>query len=205
MKDRRKLALILLILVAISCLVCAIWHLMVKPEIYQPNLIRPKDFPEILIVPESVQKVDYRSSSTVGAYSVTFIVHDPYPSEETQTFIKKHLKSHGWQRLNYHLLNPDVPASCTPLLRIKWPRPEGRKGDQPVRWMEDWLNANNESISVDCTYALLNENELDLNRLDVHLTFFERNSWIHRYVLRYKELHPGEFAESTAAGQFGEQ
>lgn len=225
MKTHTKLFSVLLVFVGLLFLACAIWHLIEKYNTYKPNPIRPKDFPEILVAPEAAVSLDYstplNSKRAPHTYSLSFIVYDRYPSEKTRNFVKEHLKLNGWQRLNYHLLNPEVPieypnvllyelyrdANASEKERCQAPKPTG--GDWPLRWMENWLSKNDEHIDIIFEYVPLDgekhapptEENLDLNRLYVNMTFFGQDSWVHPHISRYKELHPEEFDESTVTHQ----
>lgn len=210
-----KVLLILCVLVVTVCSAVAIWYMRRQHDVYTIHPIRPKDFPEILIAPEHTEKVDYSSPSTTHraprTYSLSFVVNDPYPSKNTRNFIEQHLISNGWQHLNYLLLNPDVPVQYSnPILYQIWrdinelDKHNRDKGEWPLRWRDDWLNKNNEHISIFWGYVPRikdiiippTEENLDLNRLEVNMTFFERDSWVRPHILRYKELHPEEFKES---------
>jgi hypothetical protein len=75
--------------------------------------------------------------------------------------------------------------------------------------MEDWVSKNVEHIGIFFGYVPLTrekyapptEENLDLNRLRVDMSFFERGSWVRPQILRYKELHPEEFEEGKNANQ----
>jgi len=209
MKKSIKLLVILSISIALCCLVVIRLYSTTKEKVYKRHPIRPVDFPEILIAPEWAVSLNHSTPSNTqrmpNTYGLTFIVHTPFPSEDTRNFIKEHLSSKGWHRLNFHLLNPQVPISLGPL-GLEWPKRKGEKKEWPIYWMEDWLSKNEESISVNCAYGRLNKNEpnlfeLDLNILNVTLTYHERNSWVRSDIARYKQLHPEEFDESNDANK----
>ena len=184
-------------------------YLIKKEKVYKRHPIRPVDFPEILIAPEWAVSLNHSTPSNTrrvpDTYGLNFIVHDPFPSEDTRNFIKEHLSSKGWLRLNYHLQNPQVPLSLGPL-GLKWPKRKGENKEWPIYWMEDWLSKDDESIKVICAYGRLNKNEpnsfeLDLNILNVNFAYFGRESWMSGVISKYKELHPEEFDESNDANE----
>lgn len=215
----RRVTVISLLVLAFFCLVAVAWYLTVKRNTYKPDPIRPKDFPDILIAPKNAVLIDHatpsKSQCAPYIYHLCFVVEDPYPSEETHSFIEEHLRSHGWQRLKYHLLNPDVPASRTPMLGIEWPQtvpesldPESvdmllakgeQKGDYPVRYiMEDWVSENDQHVGVMLYYrADLATKKVHRDKVYVNLTLFERESWILPYIVSYRQLHPEEFQDSN--------
>jgi len=183
-----KRYLTLLVFAAILVVVGAAGFLLRRQNVYHPNPIRPRDFPDILIVPESAKQVDYSEPSRIvpGVYSVSFVVNDPHPSQNIRNFIGQHLESNGWQLLKYHLMNPEIPASLDPF-RFKWTFPQ----------IEGWLNENNDHVSIDYVYKKLDEEQFDLSKVQVIMTFFRQDSWISTEISRYKELHPEEFSENT--------
>jgi len=188
LKSYTKLYLTLLAFAATLIAVGAVRYLVRKQNTYHPNPVRPKDFPDILIVPESAKEVDYSEPSQIvpGVYSVSFVVNDPHPSESIRNFIEKHLKSKGWQRLKYHLMNPETPISLSPF-GFHW----------SFSQIEDWLNENDDHISIHYAYEKLDEEQFDLSKVQLIMTFFRRDSWIGTEISRYKELHPEEFSEDT--------
>ena len=220
-KDKdRKLLLILGSVAVVLCLVAVGWHLAVKRGDDKPNPIRPKDFPQILVAPEGAVLLDHSTPwnrrSAPHTYGFSFVVEDPYPSEKTRNFIEDHLESRGWRRLKYHLLNPDVPASHTPMLGIELPltvpeslNPESvnmllderkwKGEDYPVRYiMEDWVSEEDQHIDVTLYYrADLSTRRVHRDKVHVDLGLFKRESWIRPWVLRYKELHPEEFQDGN--------
>jgi len=190
MKTYRKAFLTLLVFVAVLSAVGAIWHLMRKQGIYEPNPVRPDDFPTFLILPESAEDVDYQIRREDGIYGVSFIINDPHPSEKTRDFVYKQLKSNGWQRLNHHLMNPEIPIHLAPF-EFNWSFPQ----------IEDWLNKDDDHISIHYAYEKLSKEEFDFSKVQVIMTFFDRNSWVRPQVLRYKKFHPEEFDRSTVKNQ----
>ena len=71
--------------------------------------------------------------------------------------------------------------------------------------MQDWLNTKGESIKVILQYCSLPGNEQEPNSLCVSLLFSESNARQRPWVLKYKELHPDEFKESTDVSKSNEQ
>jgi hypothetical protein len=209
-KDNDKRLLLIFGCVAVVlCLVAVGWYLAVERGDYKPNPIRPKDFPEILVVPESAEAVDYFSGrgKVKGVYGVSFVAKDPYPSEDTCNLIEKRLISNGWQRLNYRLLGPRTPrfepGPIPPRLdsaSVDFVIPkEKQKGVLALKLREeDWVNRDEELISVFLSYSAdLATKDVDRDEVFVDLTFFERESWVRPYILRYRELHPEEFQDGN--------
>jgi hypothetical protein len=208
MRNRLKLLLTLGIVVTLLCFLSVVWYVRVKPNIYKPKPIRPNDFPEILIAPENSVLVDHTVPSVSGSvphtYGLSFIVHEPYPSDDTHKFIENHLSSNGWQRLNYDLLNPYSPAAQTRAIpefldpqTVNMLFPKGKqKGVYPGMWIkEDWIK-DDEYIGVSLSYAAeLDTKRVQRDKVYVNLSFFGRKSWIRPYILKYKELHSEEFGE----------
>jgi len=178
MKTQPRFLLISLALVSLLLVCVSILYLCKKEHTYKPHPIRPGNFPQILIAPAGAVSLDHSETSipkqSPFAYTLTFIANDPYPSKDTCNFIETHLKSNGFQRLNYHLMNPDVPSEFPNVMlyqfyqktgkldestkeKCRSPRPEG--GNQPIRWMEDWLNKNNEHVCIDGGYIPLTDEE----------------------------------------------
>jgi len=198
-----KLIKVLLVFVGLAT-VCGIWYLYKynKPAPYKPNPIRPQDFPEILIPPDGAVSIDYSSPSNSDlpphTYSLSFQVHDPYPSDKTRNFIEEHLRSKGWKRLNYDLMNPHVPTEYPPILYDLLQATNSlekykKEDDKYITWMEDWVNEQEESISVSVSCADPSKKMEHRNKPFVDLTFFGRESWIRPWISKYKELHPEEF------------
>jgi hypothetical protein len=204
MKNYVKLFLSLLI-IAGFLLPVGVWYIMTKREIYKPNPTRPKDFPEILIAPEHAISLDHSipSRRVPHVYGLSFVVHDPYPSKDTRNFIKEHLTSNGWQRLNYELLNPNN-AIAPPSETMPQSLPSHtmnflqKQGYQRIPWSkEDWVSKDDEYINVILCYSVdLATTEVHRDKPYVNLSLFERESWVRHFILRYKELHPEEFESS---------
>jgi hypothetical protein len=209
-KDNDKRLLLILGSVAVVlCLVAVGWHLAAGRGHHKRSAVRPKDFPEILVVPESGETVEYRSGrgKVKGVYGVSFVVKEPYPSEDTCNFIEKRLISNGWQRLNYELQSPysprfkprPIPRRLDPATLDSLIPKEKQKGVQALTLrQEEWVNKDEEHIDVFLYYlADLATKEVRRDRLCVDLSLFERESWIRPYLLRYKELHPEEFQDGN--------
>jgi hypothetical protein len=132
-------------------------------------------------------------------------VKDPYPSENTRKFIREYLRSNGWQRLNYNLMNPDKPLSKRSLSLFLPPDanfipPEEQKEDWPLVWEENWVK-DNESITVYLAHLEPGTKQVCRDKVCVSLVLFDRKSWIVSWISRYKKLHPEEFKEGAAVPQ----
>ena len=187
-----KLITILLVFVVLV-VVCSFWYLYNEPTPYKPNPIRPKEFPEILVPPDSAVSIDYSVPSDSGraphTYSLSFQVHDPYPSDKTRNFIEEHLRSKSWKRLNYDLMNPHVPTEYPPilydLLQATNSLEKYKKEDiKYIMWMEDWVNEQDERISVSVSCAGPTKRMGHRNKPFVDLTFFGRESWVGPLISR---------------------
>jgi hypothetical protein len=203
MKKSTKALFFLCVLVVTVFSALAIWYVWRHHDIYTIHPIRPKDFPEILIATEHAEKVDYQSPSTTHCaphtYQLSFVTKDPYPSENTRNFIREYLRSNGWQRLNYNLMNPDKPLSKRPLSLFLPPDanfipPEEQKEDWPLVWNEDWVK-DNESIRVHLLHLEPGTEQVCRDKVCVILVLFDRKSWMVPWISRYKKLHPEEFNE----------
>lgn len=212
MKKNAKLILIILLIFTISlCFVGVIVQFRSKQRNYEPHPIRPKDFPKILIAPENATSLDHSVPSwqVPNVYSLHFRIEDPFPSDTTREFIENHLRANGWRKLKYHLLNPHVPAEYpNPLLYDMYRDTNGLNEHDPeaeknrfFMWRQDWVNKNDENISVTLTCADSVRKQVYHDKPQVSLVCFKRDSWIRTEVLRYKKLHSEEFAETVATDQ----
>jgi len=199
----KKIGLIVAALVACVALAITWWNLGRRAEKHKHHPVRPDDFPEILIAPEGAQIYDHSTPSNTRrdthSYTLTFIAEDPYPSTNTHEFIQQHLSSHGWQRLKYHLLNPDVPAKYhNPMwyaLLKECNDVESYESEAKYFGIgtKDWVNDNDETICVNWMYKPLNDNQVDPNRVEFQIELYKRESWVKNWLLKYKKLHPEEF------------
>ncbi len=196
MKNRNHIIVILCIL--LLCLIMTFVYWRLKPALSGPSSERPDDFPDILIVPDNAERVEYSTPSNTRraphTYRVSYFVRDPYPSKNTRETLEEHFRKHGWWPLKYHLLNPTVPASVQPLLQNPWPMPKDG-GNIPLFYTEDWVNEDNEHLGVAWSYERVGERTIDPNVFHVYMSFFERDSWISSEVTKYKKIHPEEFGE----------
>jgi len=198
MKKWVKVLIPLSAFVVIVCSAVAIWYVRRHHDVYTIHSIRPKDFPEILIVPEQAERVDYSSPSNTHraphTYRLSFVKKDPYPSENTLNFIREHLQSNGWQRLKYDLLNPHSPLWQAPFVPeyldpntvdILFPKRK-QKGNYPVLWRkEDWIK-DDENINVALYYSSdLTTKKVNRDRLYVNLSSFGRKSWCAEHTLHF--------------------
>ncbi|MFC1737986.1 hypothetical protein ACFL1G_02930 [Planctomycetota bacterium] len=168
--------------IGILLLLTAILLLILHSNPYKPNPIRPVNFPEILVVPEEANDIDC-SREKDGFYGVSFTINEPFPFEKTRDEIHKHLESFGWKRLKYHIMNPEVSADSDAFGFIK----------QPFRTTEDWLDQNDNSISLYYTSVKTNEDEIDMSKVHVIMHYRDRESYMKTWILKYKKLHPNEF------------
>jgi endonuclease/exonuclease/phosphatase family metal-dependent hydrolase len=168
---------------------------------HKPNPIRPDYFPEILIAPEQAKEIDYRHiNRKQDIYSLSFIKDEPYPFKQTIKNMHQHLESHGCRQLKYSLLNPQIPATHDPF----------GLGKLDVRFVEDWLDENDNNISI--IYILLlkperidkskiqdvsviDANDYDYNKIYVNMFFLGQKSWVQPSISKYRELHPEEFTK----------
>jgi hypothetical protein len=139
-------------------------------------------------------------------------VDEPYPSDETYEFIEKHLDVKGWKRLEYDLFNPrcqlpapvDIPRHLNPdTVDSIFPKRK-QKGEYPVSWRkEDWVSKNDAHISVSLYYrAELATKEVYRDRVHANLSFYSPNH-VREYILRYKDLHPQEFEDTSNLSRSG--
>ena len=213
-KDWVKILLAFFSFVILAIFLVSIWYMKKHRDAYTINPVRPKEFPEILIVSEDAQRIDYSSPAdtrrAAHTYMVSYEVNDPYPSERTYDFITKRLTSNGWQRLRYDLLNPQSPLWQAPFVPeyldpntvdILFPKRK-QKGSYPVLWRkENWIKYDDYIIVTLSYFADLSTKKVDRDRLHVGLEFFGRDSWIKPWILKYKQIHPEEFDEGTSVPQ----
>jgi endonuclease/exonuclease/phosphatase family metal-dependent hydrolase len=112
----------------------------------------------------------------------------------------QHLESHGCRQLKYSLLNPQIPVTHDPF----------GLGKLDIRFVEDWLDKNDNNISI--IYILLlkpekidkskiqdisviDANNYDYNRIYLYMFYHGQKSWIQPFISKYKELHPEEASE----------
>jgi hypothetical protein len=164
----------------------------------KPTSERPVYFPGILAHPPLAENMNYSGSPSEGIYGLNFTVKDPYPSEATHRFINEYLTNNGWQRLNYDLLNPNIPCSMKHLWpffgergKATYTLPEQQKAEIPLVRSEDWLNKDNSHISV--LYNNSGKTGDITDQVFVNMSFYNKDSWMRNYVLQYKKLHPEEF------------
>ena len=204
MKTKNKVVLFLLASIVVFFLVASItWVVISRFYGYKPCSVRPDDFPSILVAPENAEWLDHStpeiSKCAPYTYGINYIIHDPYPSEKTRQFINNHLKSNGWQRLKYHLMNPKSFLAKDPkLLGIGTSEPnlvplEEQASNWPYyKWMEDWINKDGEIVMVSISYG---SKQLNLATPFINMSLFKKESWITHWVFRYKKLHPDEFEQ----------
>jgi len=217
-KNWVKILLVLSSFVIIVVSLVAIWYVRKHRDAYTINSVRPKEFPEILIVPEDAQRTDYSSPAdtrrAAHTYRVSYEVNDPYPSARTYAFITDRLTSNGWRRLEYDLVSPHQPRFQVPLLpkyvdanvaKSYLPNDQGRNIFVLENRSEDWINSNNdEVITVNLWYyAELTTGKVYHDKVNVNLSYFGRESWLVSCVSRYKKLHPEEFNESATVPHIG--
>jgi len=165
------------------------------------NSVRPKNFPEILIVPEIATDIHYSTPLNTkrvrDTYGVSFFIKQSFPSKDVSDFIAKHLKENGWYCLEYQLLNPRIIKSER-IFDLDCIAPE-HKG-KPLRWDQDWIkesDGSTEVISAIFSYIDLPKKEVHLDKLFVILSFFGDESWIVPEVSKYKRFHPEEFDSAS--------
>ncbi|MHC4122891.1 MAG: hypothetical protein ACYSSI_04895 [Planctomycetota bacterium] len=203
-KNAPRIEKLLVCLFVLSIVVVTIqFGINLIPKKHVRNLVRPENFPSILIVPDNAYDFDYLTPSNTkiskGVYSVNFFVDEPYPSDNLRNFFSNHFSSNGWQKLMYGLLNPKVPIYKNPIFPDSNAifLPKGIEGKWPLNCEEDWINAEEDRISISFAYNRDPNNKLDLNKIQINMTFFNNQSWMNRYIKVYKQLHPEEFEEEN--------
>jgi hypothetical protein len=156
--------------------------------------VRPGDFPSALVAPDNAMRISYSSPSSsaamAGEYHMSFVVEEAFPGEKLWAFIGEHLKSRGWKRLRFDLLNPQW------LSEDKWFPQTDSEGTRFGRYRKhDWLNAQGEHISVAVSYSETPAS--DPNRAYVELLYYDRDAWPREFIERYKQQHPKEFWPPT--------
>lgn len=193
----RKILIILAVLGGLMCVYWLIWHSKKAPSAYEPNPVRPENFPEVLVVPEEAESPDYVTPRIPGVYSLTYLVEETYPGVATHPHISQHLLLHGFRKLAYDLLNPKFSD------QQRWTIDDTIRTDKTKKhWLsEHWINEQGEVVSVILAYNSPVEGIPEPNKLYVNLCFFEKDSWIRLHVVKYKKLHPEESHKDDHAEQ----
>ncbi len=209
MIKKKPVLIVVLVLIVLALTIAGVkYGLSTSPT--ESYTTRPSDFPEILIALEQGRVSDYgltkeRDSTAIYAYSITCFVHDPYPSEQTYQFTSARLRSHGWHRLNYQLLNPlseafehdKIPATFDPEIAKPFlSKEQQREGVGSVHWiMEDWIKGDFH-ISLILSYGCDTKRGiifLDEVCVEPILTVAQREN--SQWIARYRKLHPDEFSQ----------
>ena len=220
MKKNVKLRISAIIIIAIL-LTLIVLYFVSKQDNYEPHPVRPKDFPEILIAPENAVLYDHStpadSKRAQNIYDLTFLIKNTYPSEETRNFYHEYLRSRGWRKIKYDLLNlygpsrtpkrplpkqiPDIALKnfIKETKKQKGGKETIKRGIFPISWsQEEWLNNDNEYISIHFSYSAdLHTGEVNHNKLSVYISYFQNDTWIYPYILRYKKMYPEEFEDAN--------
>jgi len=189
LRTRRRCRVILLT-VAIGIAVVILW------QVYARNgsectrsPVRPQDFPACLKAPEGASHICYSSTTdSEGAKQLYFRTHESYPANTIIDFLSTHLTKCGFHKLDYDLLNPEIPSS----------RLEGwGKYDDSVRgpacrvheWHEDWLNGQGDTVSVTLEYRYPIGEDPDLDDLGVVLLWSKTTDWKKPFLDSYLRTH----------------
>lgn len=191
------MVVILAIFVGVMFACWLTWRFKKVPSPYEPNPVRPENFPEVLIAPQEAESPNYVTPKTPGIYVLSYFVNEIYPGANTRRRISQHLVSHGFRRLAYNLLNPHFSSQERWTIDDKV-RPDKTKS----HWLsEEWINDQNEVVSAILVYRFPVGGGPDPNELYVDISFFEKDSWMRVPVAKYKELHPEEFRKDVEPEQ----
>ena len=210
-KNFPRLEKLLLRLFMIAVTIAAIhfcYRLIPREYEYVRHPVRPDDFPEILITPENAYNLDHSTTSNSRivkhTWGLSFVVDEPYPSDNVREFFDNHLSANGWQKLEYDLLNPNILMCARPFLPgAKNILTDESEDEWPVFCIAYWINEEEEYISVLFTYATHPDVKPNLNRLMVHMSLFGTKSWGNLHVKQYTQLHPEEFRQLKGATNQG--
>jgi len=161
---------------------------------YKETSQRPADFPEYLQVPSGATNVRYRGGDNPH---LSFTLEEPYPATATFNFITSNLEQAGWKKLDYNLMNPEFKSShligwYSPLTRWFDLGEDTKKKIKNSRWMADWINNKNETLSMHLEYSPPKEDEEKLTILYCNLSQHSAEGWMRMYVENYKRFHKSE-------------
>jgi hypothetical protein len=156
----------------------------------EQTTVRPPNFPDVLVAPDNAYDVLYSSpsgsSALAGTYYMSFRIREPFPGTESRAGIEEHLRSQGWRKLMFDLLNPQF------LHTDSWNPQADETGKMVGKFMiQDWLNQKGESIRVIHAYGLDLQSNLD--HLYVTIFFYEQYAWPREFIELYRQHHPTEF------------
>jgi len=162
------------------------------------NSVRPEDCPDVLIVPEDAFSINYSTPSNSrcapNTYHLGFMLREQYPAENIRNFFEKHLKSHGWRKLKYRLMGPELKAGNWTVDSL----PDSTT--QTRNWEGGWVNDKDDVILIFLEYSSRQTNENESNVLYVTFALYKKES-IKGFLSRYKHFHPEEFSGSNDANE----
>ncbi len=156
----------------------------------EQTTVRPPNFPDVLVAPDNADEVLYSapsgSSALAGVYYMSFRIREPFPGTESRAGIEEHLRSQGWRKLMFDLLNPQF------LQTDSWSPVADATGKVVAKSMgQNWLNQKGESVCVIHDYGLAPQ--YDPHCLHVTIFFYEQYSWPRKFIELYRQHHPTEF------------
>ncbi|MEJ5258649.1 MAG: M50 family metallopeptidase [Anaerohalosphaeraceae bacterium] len=183
--------------IAVFLLAVLLIQLGYKEEIlFSFQMKRPEGFPEELVPPDWAEEASYGAASSACLLSYRYTEQD-HPFEQVQGFIHTHLQNHGYQKLRYHLSDPNQILSdewiCRPLQGKE--EKETFPSVQVCKFSEQWLKLDDLSprcIRVEFT-KLIDPEETESPEVIVILTYYEV-LWpvIRDYLKECEELYGEE-------------
>ena len=165
--QRRYKAISLTMIIMVVAIVILWQFCLSKRTDYIKSSVRPQNFPSYLQAPENASPVYYIYSNTAGnAKQLSFWIREPYPAKGVIDFISARLTDGGFHKLDYDLMNPELPSS-----RVSgWDEfADARRKpiSQVYRWSEDWLNEQGETVGVLLEYRYPVEEDEDVDLVDL--------------------------------------
>ena len=154
--------------------------------------IRPDDFPDFLTAPENARTIRYatpQSDITLeGTYSLTYIVDEEFPPDNTISYIHSELSAAGFILLKHRTLDLGKRA-------FEWfENPDHRQPNHAFLVWESELGTKTDyrRIHVALSYHYAAENPI-LTELSVSIGYSTEDSPYSIRMKRYKERFPEEF------------
>ena len=177
-----------------------IWGIMISMVLFSMSVLscskqkkcsstQPEEFPEYFRPPNGAKDISYDTSQAPDIILLYYRMKDSYPANRTLTYAASLLEDGGFKRLDYDLLNPDIPSS-----HIRgWDHIGDHSISPPVDirlWSENWVNSKDEVVSTNFEYRYPQSGPKDLDNLQVTLFFYSPTSWIGNELKEYRKIHP---------------
>lgn len=158
---------------------------------------RPEEFPEELTAPEYAEDISY-NTRLFSFISLGYVINieREHSFEEVRTFIHAHLQNHGYQKLKYDILDPNVVIPEDWTCKPTETGPDGNPTGQICMIPEHWLNLGGQGpkhIIVSYTHWI--RLEPDKPEMIHVLNLYRQMEWpkVRDYLNRCAERYPQEF------------